>query len=74
MQFDFNNNEVRVVMKDNEPWFVAADVCQILKQTNTTMALKSLDEDERSNFNLGRQGEVNIINESGLFKDYLFCR
>ena len=31
------------------------------------MAIESLDDDERSKYSLGRQGEVNIINESGLY-------
>lgn len=35
--------------------------------SNTTVALSRLDEDERSKFNLGRQGEANIINEYGLY-------
>ncbi len=31
------------------------------------MALKSLDDDERSNLSIGRQGMTNIVNEPGLF-------
>lgn len=59
--------EVRTVIKDGEPWFVAKDICDILELTNPTMAIESLDDDERSKYFLGRQGEVNIINESGLY-------
>lgn len=29
--------------------------------------MKRLDDDERSRFNLGRQGETNIVNEAGLY-------
>lgn len=54
-------------MINNEPWFVAKDVCEILEISNPTMALQRLDEDERSKFNLGRQGETNIVNEPGLY-------
>lgn len=66
----FNNPEfgsVRVVEIDGEAWFVAADVCRVLEIQNPTDALKRLDDDERSRFNLGRQGEANIVNESGLY-------
>lgn len=28
----------------------------------------AIDEDERSMFNIGRQGEVNIVNEPGLYR------
>lgn len=59
--------EIRTVMKDGEPWFVAADVCRVLEIQNTTQALGRLDEDERSMLNIGRQGEASIVNEPGLY-------
>ncbi len=59
--------EVRTITRDGEPWFVATDVCRALELTNPTMATDRLDEDERSKFNLGRQGEAVIINEAGLY-------
>jgi prophage antirepressor-like protein len=71
--FDFRGHSVRAVTVAGEPWFVAADVCKVLGQSNTTKALYSLDDDERSNFKLGRQGMVNIINESGLYTLTLRC-
>ena len=46
---------------------LAADVCSVLEHTNPTVALASLDEDERAKESLGRQGETNIISESGLY-------
>lgn len=66
----FNNamfGNVRIILQDNEPWFVATDVCKCLEHTNTTMALQRLDDDERSKLNLGRQGETNVVNEYGLY-------
>lgn len=65
--FDYQGSELRTVVLDNEPWFVAKDVCEILEITNPTMALQRLDNDERAKFNLGRQGETNIVNEPGLY-------
>lgn len=59
--------KIRTIMLDNEPWFVAKDVCAILGVTNPTMAMDGLEEFERSKFNLGRQGEANIISESGFY-------
>lgn len=58
---------VRVVMVDGEPWFVARDVCECLEIENPTVAVQRLDEDERAKFNLGRQGETNIVSEAGLY-------
>ncbi|MFJ7950378.1 phage antirepressor [Lysinibacillus sp. NPDC096418] len=66
--FNFDNQNVRIVELNKEPWFVAADVCRVLELTNPTVAIGRLDDDERSKFNLGRQGETNIVNESGLYE------
>lgn len=65
--FDFEKQPVRATVIDGEPWFVASDICKSLGIANTTQALQALDDDERSMFNIGRQGKANIINESGLF-------
>lgn len=71
MQFDFNNNEVRVVIKDNEPWFVAADVCKVLGLTQTTNAIRGLDSEEVALISIKGMSrgndDTNIINESGLY-------
>lgn len=73
----FNNEEfgeVRTVMVSDEPWFVAADVCKALELSNPTVAVSRLDEDERTKFNLGRQGEGIIVNEAGLYSLILGSR
>ena len=60
--------EVRVFAKDNENWFVAKDVCNILDLSNPTVAIQNLDTDEVTKLNLGGKiGETNLINESGLY-------
>lgn len=59
-----NFGTIRTVILDGEPWFVAKDVCDILGTTNPTMAMDGLEPFERTKFNLGRQGEANIINEN----------
>lgn len=66
--FQYENNEVRTVEQNGEVWWVLADVCRVLGVKNPTDVRKRLDEDERARFNLGRQGEANIISESGLYK------
>lgn len=71
----FNDQPVRIMDNNGEPWFVAKDVCNILDLTNPTEALRSLDEDERSSLRItegtsvgGGNPNVNIISESGLYK------
>lgn len=50
--FSFQNqHEIRTVIRDGEPWFVAKDICDILELENVTRALDSLDNDEKSSIN-----------------------
>lgn len=65
---------IRVTQDDGgEPWFVAKDVCNALGLTNTTEALRGLDDDEVSNItnsevaqNGGRSPR--IVSEPGFYK------
>lgn len=66
----FNNEqfgEIRTIENESGVWFVAADVCKALEISNPSAAVDRLDEDERSKFNLGRQGMTNVVNEYGLY-------
>lgn len=65
--FDFGVHPVRVIDQNGAPWFIAVDVCKVLDLGNPSMSLHILDDDERAKFNLGRQGDANIISESGLY-------
>ena len=65
--FNASNQQVRTVEINEEPFFVAKDVCDILQLTNTRMAVQALDDDERSKYCLPRQGETWCVNESGLY-------
>ena len=68
--FDFENKNVRVVMKDDNPWWVAKDVCDVLGLVNPSEALKALDEDELTSETLrsGGQGrEMRLVSESGVY-------
>jgi len=68
--FDFNTVPVRVLLRDEQPWFVAADVCRVLELANVTEATRSLDGDELDSviMNSGDQGRKTlIISESGLY-------
>ena len=63
-----NFGEIRSLEINNEPWFVAKDVCEILDIKNPTDAIKRLDKDEVARFNLGGlSGETNLVNEYGLY-------
>jgi prophage antirepressor-like protein len=69
--FNFNNNIIRIVGTYDEPWFVAKDICKILELSNTTEALKFINEKwKRSEIISSASGNqhTNIINEAGLYK------
>lgn len=38
---------------DDEPYFVASDICKVLEISNTTQAVQRLDDDEKSMLNIG---------------------
>lgn len=72
--FDFNTFPVRVTDRDDNPWFVAADVCRVLELGNPTEALRSLDADEKitlsnpeGNPRAGIAHTFTLISESGLY-------
>lgn len=59
---------VRTVIKDNEPWFVAADVCKALEIDRTQS--RRLDDDEKGVYSIqtpGGEQEVSVVNEPGLY-------
>lgn len=67
--------EIRTVSINDEPWFVASDICKALELSNATVSVQRLDEDEKSKFNLGLSGgDTNCVNEYGLYSLVLASR
>lgn len=69
--FNYDNNQVRTVLQDGEPWFVLKDVCKVLNLSTPKRVAERLDNDEVSLTHLidaiGRSQKTTIINESGLY-------
>jgi prophage antirepressor-like protein len=66
--FSFESLNVRVVDRDGEPWFVAADVCAVLHIGNPSDAVRRIDAEDVTLGQIeGSHRPVNLINESGLF-------
>ncbi|MEC1023554.1 phage antirepressor [Bacillus paralicheniformis] len=76
--FNYQEQQVRTVVKNGEPWFVAKDVCDVLGITDARKSVNLLDEDERNSVpvtdSLGRNQETLIINEPGLYSLILRSR
>lgn len=45
--FKYENNDVRTVEINGEPWFVLKDVCGVLGVNNSRMVADRLDDDEK---------------------------
>lgn len=61
---------VRTVIREDAPWFVAADVCRALGLGNSSDVIKRLDEDERTLVSIEGASNglpVNAVNEPGLY-------
>lgn len=70
-----NLGRIRTIMVDDEPWFVASDICKALDIANTTQAVQRLDDDEKSMLNIGLSGgATNCVNEYGLYNLILASR
>ena len=69
--------EIRTVVIDGEPWFVAVDVCRALEIVNSRDALTRIDEDEKGvvlTDTPGGKQEVTTVNEPGLYSLVLGSR
>jgi prophage antirepressor-like protein len=69
--FKYENNDVRTVEMNGEPWFVLKDVCAVLGISHITDTAKRMDEDEVGQTevidSMGRKQSTYVINESGLY-------
>ena len=73
--FNFESNEVRTLLIDNEPWFIGKEVTEILGYSNTRDAInKHVDEEDKTvilksqnaTLEIPNRG-LTIVNESGLY-------
>ncbi|EJY9502162.1 BRO-like protein [Salmonella enterica] len=76
--FSFESNcNVRAIMVDGNPWFVATDVCNAIGIKHAASAMRALDGEEKGVHSMHTPGghqDFTIINESGLYTLILRCR
>ena len=78
--FQFDQNEIRTLTINQEPWFVAIDICKTLDYSDSAQALRNLDEEEKQTLHnmqgltASRNGILTLINESGLYSLILSSR
>jgi len=77
LTFSFNENPINAILIDDEPWFIAKEVCNALNIQNSRKALTALEQDEKDvtlSDTLGGKQRVAIVSESGLYTLILRCR
>ncbi|MDR0703217.1 MAG: Bro-N domain-containing protein [Azoarcus sp.] len=77
--FNFTSHSVRIVVRDDAPWFVASDVAEALEYRNAPDMTRFLDEDEIGTTHIVRSTQggnpnVAIISESGMYHAVLKSR
>jgi prophage antirepressor-like protein len=73
----FEAMQVRMVIRDGDPWWVLADVCAVLQHSNSRMMAEALDADEKGVSivdTLGGRQEMVIVSEPGLYKILMTSR
>lgn len=69
--FNFNGNQVRTVLIENEPYFVGKDVADILGYERSDNAIRNrVDTEDKLTHHISASGQrrnMYIINESGLY-------
>lgn len=68
---NYNQSEVRMVMQNDGPWWVLADVCRVLELKQPHRVATRLDDDERTFLTVvdsaGKHQEMIAVNEPGLY-------
>ncbi len=75
--FQFEEISIRVIAINNEPWFIAKDLCNAINISNYRDAIERLDDDEKGvalTDTLGGKQEMKIVSESGMYTLILRCR
>lgn len=70
-RYVFESHEVRVVLRDGDPWFVAADVARVLGYEVASKLTRRLDEADKGIHlvdTLGGVQQMSIVSESGLYE------
>jgi prophage antirepressor-like protein len=69
--FQFETREIRVVMRDGEPWWALRDVCGTLEIANASDAAGRLEDDEKGVVLTDTPGgaqKITVVSEPGLYR------
>ena len=69
--FNFQTHEIRIITIEDDPWFVAKDVCDVLGLENVTKALLKVPEKHKGVNSIQTPGglqQMNTVDEPGLYR------
>lgn len=72
--FEFENNQVRVLVDGDEVTFVASDIAKVLGYRDAANLARNLDDDERATHEVSTPSgtqNMTVITESGLYRSIL---
>lgn len=68
--FEYSGHEIRSLMINNDPWFIASDVARVLEYRAAPDMTRRIDEEDKGYAKVrtpGGEQEMSILNESGLY-------
>lgn len=75
--YKFEEEPVRVVLIDKEPWWIANDLARVLGYRDAPNMTRNLDDDEKGTHIVSTPGgnqEMSVVSESGMFAAILKSR
>lgn len=74
----FHDADVRMIVRDDEPWWILNDVCRVLEIANPRDAARRLRDWQRDDVGItdtiGRRQTTTIVNEAAIYKLVLSSR
>ena len=67
--FNFNQNQIQVINKDGETWFVASEIAAMFGYRDAANLTRILDDDEKGTHNVSTLGGKSEFQTA--FQDYL---
>ena len=69
--FEYGGQQVRVIDRDGEPWFVLADLCRVLELPNASMVARRIDPEMKGVSQIDTHGgpqQMAVVSEPGMYE------
>ena len=69
--FEYGGQQVRVIDRDGDPWFVLADLCKVLELPNASMVARRVDPEMKGVNQIDTPGgpqQMAVVNEPGMYE------